>query len=593
MRAKEIPIMRPCLVLFILALCALPSHAARWEVNQRHPKASDDNPGTADKPFKTIARAARAVTPGDTVRIQTGVYRESVLVEASGTPDRPITFEPAPGAQVVLTGSDLLTDWTKEPGTDGVFSTSWPHRFIGWNRPHFTHPGDDYHRMIGRAEQLFVLGYPYLQVLERAQLGRGAFFVDLEAKRLYVSPRDGRDLTKRGVMVEGATRGEIWHSKGAYLRVRGLRFRYAANPAQKGAALFSGAHGLVEDCVFEHTNGGGATFTGTDITVRRCRFEDNGEIGFGGSFAHRLHMEDCVVRANNAKGFSRDWEAGGMKLCMCRGVIIEHCQFLENRGNGIWFDIGNEDCTVRGCLIEGNEEAGIFYEISYGLKAQDNVIIGNGLADYPGGWGASSGIALSSSPGCVIERNLLVGNKEGFNFREQDRTTRLIEDRAERPVWNHDQTVRHNVIAYNRDAQTWGWFDTRDGRHWPAAMQAQVAETGRARDDIAANYLAKDKKTAPPGLDLAKLKITMADNLYAAAPGQALFNWGVGWKKHKQYATLDEARRDLSLEEGSRQAQLDFADPPSHDFRLPAGSPALTMDCYPRTTVPGVTLGTR
>ena len=108
--------------------------------------------------------------------------------------------------------------------------------------------------------------------------------------------------------------------------------------------------------------------------------------------------------------------------------MIEASQFVQNRGHGIWFDIGNEDCTVRNCLIADNEDAGIFYEISFGLHAHDNVIIGNGLAGTPGDVGRpASGISISSSPGCVVERNLLVGNKEGFNFREADRRTPRID----------------------------------------------------------------------------------------------------------------------------------------------------------------------
>src|ERR1019366_5814161 len=92
----------------------------------------------------------------------------------------------------------------------------------------------------------------------------------------------------------------------------------------------------------------------------------------------------------------------------------------------------------------------------------------------PGAWGASGGICLSSSPNSVIERNLLVANKEGFSFREADRTTPRIDappNAREEKIWNHDQVVRHNVFAYNRDAQLRGWFDTNDERHWPAAMQ--------------------------------------------------------------------------------------------------------------------------
>ena len=134
---------------------------------------------------------------------------------------------------------------------------------------------------------------------------------------------------------------------------------------------------------------------------------------------------------------------------------IEHSTFVENHGNRIWFDIGNEACEVRNCLIANNDNAGIFYEISYGLKTHDNVIVGNGFAFTPGAWGANAGISLSSSPRCVIERNLLVGNLEGFNFREQTRTTPRL-DGPQEPVWNADQIIRHNVLAYNQAAQVWG-----------------------------------------------------------------------------------------------------------------------------------------
>ena len=134
---------------------------------------------------------------------------------------------------------------------------------------------------------------------------------------------------------------------------------------------------------------------------------------------------------NNTKGFDRGWEAGGDKLVLCRDAVLERSRFVRNRGNGIWFDIGNTNCTVRQCLIADNEDAGIFYEISFRLLAHDNVIVGNGFAATAGAWGAQAGISLSSSPGCVIERNLIAGNREGFNFREQTRSTPTIEDRAE------------------------------------------------------------------------------------------------------------------------------------------------------------------
>ena len=516
---------------------------------------------------RTIGRAAAIAEPGDTVIIHSGIYREAVVIEKSGLPDNPITFQAAAGAGVIMTGADRISEWTKVKGDSNIYSTPWPHEFITFNQNH-THPNDDYHRLIGRCEQVFINGYVLRQVLERDKLSRGTFYVDLDGKRLYVWNYDNQDISKKAT-VEASVRGRILAVKGDYVTVKGIRFRYAANQAQHGAVEFSGNHLTVEDCIFEYTNAGGAAFGGEDITVRRCTFQYNGQLGFGAVRSHRLRMTGCTVRNNNIKGFDRGWEAGGNKICLARGVVLENSTFVENRGNGIWFDIGNEDCTVRNCLVAFNEDAGIFYEISYGLHAHDNVIVGNGLADTPGAWGASAGISISSSPDCLIERNLLVGNKEGFNFREQTRSTPRIEDRKSVPVWNHDHIIRNNVIALNRDAQTWGWFDISDNRNWPA----------RGGDSNA------------DGLSLEKLALSLSDNLYFAAPGAELFNWGAAWKQNKRYQSLEQVQEELGLEQGSKSAEFTVNDFSGLDFRVPADSPAVKMRCYPHGKVPGVQLG--
>jgi hypothetical protein len=529
----------------------------------------------AESQTRTIRDAVAGVEPGDTILLHGGIYREQVVIDKSGQANRSITLRAAEGETVILTGADLLTDWTPIPGEERVYSAPWPHRFVTWTK-HHTHPDDEYHKLIGRCEQVFVNGYPLRQALAKEQLSRGSFFVDLDAKTLYVQSADNRELTRGNATVEASSRDRILVVKGSHVTVKGVRFRYAANRAQQGAVTFSGDHLLVEDCVFEHTNSSGAELAGEDLVVRNCVFQHNGQLGFGANGAHRLLLTGCTVRNNNIKGFDRGWEAGGDKICLTRGAILEHSTFVENRGNGIWFDIGNEDCVVRNCLIANNEDAGIFYEISYSLHAHDNVIVGNGLANTPGAWGAAAGISLSSSPGCIVERNLLLGNKEGFNFREQTRSTPRIDDGKSEPVWNHDQMVRNNVLAWNRDAQVWGWFDVADDRHWPESTQ-----------------------TAPPGgaspvdrpSSLEDLNLKFENNLYGPGPGQGLFLWGVAWKKHKKYENLVDVAKELSLGRHSQVIALHVKDYSALDFRLPAGDMVLTMDCYPHGTVPGVRLG--
>jgi hypothetical protein len=561
--------------------------AATFEVAQQNAQASDEGPGSAERPWKTIAKAAERAGAGDVVLIRDGVYHEQVVVRNSGTEQAPIRFEAAPGAHVVVTGADRLTGWQKVEGGRPIYRVPWPHRFNTWSRT-MAHPGDEYHRLIGRCEQVAVEGYLLRQVLEAGQLAPGTFFADVDHQALLVWDRASRDLNR--VAVEASVRQQVWRVEGAWVQVRGVRFCYAANPAQQGAVILGGRHDTLEDCVVEQMNSSGATFAGEDAVVRRCVFRDNGQLGFGAGSAHRLLFTECLVENNNTKGFSRDWEAGGDKLVLCRDVVLERSRFVRNRGHGLWFDIGNEHCTVRQCLLADNEDSGIFYEISFGLQAHDNVIVGNGFASTPGAWGAQAGIALSSSPDCVLERNLLVGNREGFNFREQNRTTSRIGDSKEVAVWNHDEVLRRNLIAYNRDAQVWGWFDVNDGRHWPAGQGGGKATATRSAGNADA-YVANPNGGQPQGLTLEKLRLSFQDNVYFAAPGQGAFEWGVSWGRHKSFARLADFRAELGLDAGGRVLEPGFADLRAWDYRLSPEALGQLKANYPQGPVPGVLLG--
>jgi hypothetical protein len=567
----------PTAILLVFFLVA-GAEGGIWHVTQKPLAGIDPN-----CQVRTIGEAVARLKPGDAVFVHGGIYREGVVVDKSGLPEQPILIRAAEGEYVVLTGADRIADWTPVPGEDRVYSTPWPHKFVPWNE-HYTHPGDEYHRLIGRCEQVFINGYPLRQVLERDKLTLGTFLADIDAQRLYIKPADNQEITEGKAMVEASTRERILAVKGSYVHIKGIRFRYAANRAQLGAVVLSGAHVVVEDCTFEYTNASGAEFTGQDIAVRNCTFQYNGQLGFGANRAHGLLMTGCTVRENNVKGFDRGWEAGGNKICLTRRAVLENSTFTENRGNGIWFDIGNEDCEVRNCLIACNENAGIFYEISYGLHAHDNVILGNGFAFTPGAWGAAAGISISSSPFCTVERNLILGNKEGFNFREQFRTTRRIDGGTE-PVWNHDEVIRNNILAYNRDAQVWGWFDIPDERHWPRSMQ--TGQTARRLPDDGS----KDSPSQPTGLSLEVLRFTFESNLYWPGAGQDLFHWGVAWKKHKKYENLDAVQKELSLEQNSVVSEFHVQNYSALDLRVPADSPAIRMGCYPRGLVPSVKLG--
>ena len=93
-----------------------------------------------------------ALKPGDTALIAACVYRERIVVKSGGTAEALITLSAMPGANVVVSGADLLADgWCKMEGLDGAHMHEWPLRFPinGPNDP--TYPADPEHALTGRS----------------------------------------------------------------------------------------------------------------------------------------------------------------------------------------------------------------------------------------------------------------------------------------------------------------------------------------------------------------------------------------------------------------------------------------------------------
>ncbi|MGW3346013.1 carbohydrate-binding protein [Nonomuraea rubra] len=92
---------------------AFPATAAAGTTYHVSPSGSDANPGTSSSPFRHIQRCAAVMTAGDTCQIASGTYRETVTPAADGTASARITYTAAPGAAVVVDGSDPVTGWTQ------------------------------------------------------------------------------------------------------------------------------------------------------------------------------------------------------------------------------------------------------------------------------------------------------------------------------------------------------------------------------------------------------------------------------------------------------------------------------------------------
>lgn len=101
-------------VLACVVICA----SGFSETYSVSPDGSDSNPGTKQKPFKSIGKAASVMKAGDTCYIYPGIYRESVVLRERGTAENPIRFVGAKDKNgnplVTINGTDVLTaNWSK------------------------------------------------------------------------------------------------------------------------------------------------------------------------------------------------------------------------------------------------------------------------------------------------------------------------------------------------------------------------------------------------------------------------------------------------------------------------------------------------
>ncbi|KAF1677994.1 MULTISPECIES: right-handed parallel beta-helix repeat-containing protein [Bacillus] len=71
------------------------------------PNGSDQNEGTKEKPFRTLAHASEEAAAGTTVMIREGTYREILEVKHSGADGKPITFRNYENEKVVISGKSV------------------------------------------------------------------------------------------------------------------------------------------------------------------------------------------------------------------------------------------------------------------------------------------------------------------------------------------------------------------------------------------------------------------------------------------------------------------------------------------------------
>jgi len=420
----------------VVLATASPLPATTYWVDQRADNASDENPGSEQAPWKTIGRAGRAgeLKPGDQVLIRAGVYREHVEIKVSGEKDRPITFAAAPGARVVLKGSEIVRGrWTRLAGAPAA-KEPYPNAFadvwkVTLDETFFTDPRfegcyrDKSRRWISQvfvqdAVPLQRIGpdpiYKNDEYLKLTTVGRGladliqnSFYFDAAEQTLYIKIAGDPGW----FCIEVGVRGFVLTAEEVHdVIIRGLEMRHNRQPGGQWSMVGIGRceRVLLQDCRIHLSDFAGlGVGRCKDCVVRHCDLSWNGNTGLGMGECEDCIVEDCTLLFNNYRRFHAGWHCGGMKCIPAnRRCIIRRCEAAYNiESDGIWFDSENADIRILDNVSHHNGGCGIFYEINKG----GGLIAGNLVYANRG-----RGIYISGSQNTWIVHNTVAGNGAGI-----------------------------------------------------------------------------------------------------------------------------------------------------------------------------------
>jgi hypothetical protein len=278
-----------------------------YYVDGQAPSADDAGPGSQERPFRTVNRAAQVLLPSERVVIAEGVYRECVRPARGGkSPEAMISYEAAPGAKVVIKGSAVVQGFRPSEGWNlgldpktGKPVKAWelridPALFHGYNpfqvdnvigtRYWIDYAKDNMATYFRRRGMVFVDGKPLEPVEGATELAGPSprslnFFSDVRWSPLFqeLSPYAGKVWIESNGMtlhvrladdddpakhtIEITTEEQVFapaQRYQAFIRVKGITFQHAGNgfpvPQRGMVSLNRGHHWIIEDCAFEWAN---------------------------------------------------------------------------------------------------------------------------------------------------------------------------------------------------------------------------------------------------------------------------------------------------------------------------------------------------
>ncbi|MBM4016804.1 MAG: DUF1565 domain-containing protein [Planctomycetes bacterium] len=376
------------------------------------PNGNDDNPGTEDRPWATLKKAADSVERGDTVRIRAGVYsrtgpsQSAFTFSKAGTKEAPITYKAYGDGEVVLTAGEVVPP------------ASWKHvKGAIYSMPYDPKAG---------VLNVFCNGLPLVghgpnhPVPSADQMYPNSFYEDKDASTVYVWLADGSD------------------PKNSDMRTASVNI----------IGLISCHHTIFDGLTLEYGFRGFHLHRPThDITIRNCVIRSIASQGI-------LPIpENCVIESNTFQKIGSTKFNHAMYGSL-PGVVVRHNVFEEISGAAVHQYAGGGSAGKDGFRIYGNtfrkpvpfwdNTPRKRYESNLILWARDENWVYNNVF-Y--GEGKKRAISMPQSANLVFH-NTLVGCPVAVGFGPQSK----------------DNDVRNNIFV-----------DCEQSIDWPAEAMPQKA----------------------------------------------------------------------------------------------------------------------
>ncbi|MFC2125638.1 right-handed parallel beta-helix repeat-containing protein [Bacteroidota bacterium] len=461
-------------------------------VDQNHSSASDNNPGTEQKPYKTIGKAAQVLQPGERVVIATGVYRELVRPLLGGdSPTKMISYEAAPGARVVVRGSRIVNkdEWGTSTGFNirddiaGIkiyqydlekleFNGYNPFGIsnIMWDRVYFPFSlmVDDREKFKPHAFRrgMIFIGERKLDQVEKYQHLAGkedAFWVEHNGLTLHVHLQGNADPSEHEI--EFVVQEQVFAPKKrhlGYIRIKGIVFEHGANgfpvPQRGIVSTNRGHHWIIEDCEIRHANAvgldiGNETWNADEPPVvgyhiiRNCHIEDAGICGIAGIRAVHTLVEGNIIENIGWQDTERSWESAGIKFHQTQDNVFRNNIIRDViYAPALWLDYDCANSRITNNLLCTNYQTNrgaIYLEASQHPNMIDHNIIWdiqstdaeNSSHVYHNGKSGGWGILIDGSDETIVAHNLF-GLCQNSAVKTRSIETRIVTGRGGTSRWN-------------------------------------------------------------------------------------------------------------------------------------------------------------